>query len=148
MDAATKSITDLKTSIAAKDGSYNTLSISHEKLKADYAALQEQYTSHSASAGQTKAEYDRTVIALEQTRQELSLLKPIAEKASAAEKSSKEASDQLASAKVELETMSKNYKEEQVLRKKYYNMMEDMKGKIRVYCRCRPFNKNELEMVC
>ena len=27
----------------------------------------------------------------------------------------------------------------QVLRKKYWNMMEDMKGKIRVYARCRPF---------
>lgn len=27
----------------------------------------------------------------------------------------------------------------QVLRKKYWNMMEDMKGKIRVFARCRPF---------
>lgn len=27
----------------------------------------------------------------------------------------------------------------QVLRKKYWNAMEDMKGKIRVYARCRPF---------
>lgn len=30
------------------------------------------------------------------------------------------------------------YKEEQVTRKRYFNMMEDMKGKIRVYCRVRP----------
>lgn len=27
----------------------------------------------------------------------------------------------------------------QTLRKKYWNMMEDMKGKIRVFARCRPF---------
>ena len=32
----------------------------------------------------------------------------------------------------------------QVLRKKYYNMVEDMKGKIRVYCRVRPMSKVEL----
>ncbi|KAK3096468.1 hypothetical protein FSP39_000498 [Pinctada imbricata] len=32
-----------------------------------------------------------------------------------------------------------------VLRKKYYNMVEDMKGKIRVYCRARPLSKTETE---
>lgn len=36
------------------------------------------------------------------------------------------------------------YKEEQVLRKRYYNMVEDMKGKIRVYCRLRPLNEKEI----
>lgn len=35
----------------------------------------------------------------------------------------------------------------QVLRKKYYNMVEDMKGKIRVYCRVRPMSKDELARV-
>jgi len=34
-----------------------------------------------------------------------------------------------------------------MLRKKYYNMIEDMKGKIRVYCRVRPLSKSELSMV-
>ncbi len=37
------------------------------------------------------------------------------------------------------------YKKEMTLRKKYYNIIEDMKGKIRVYCRVRPFNKMERE---
>ena len=37
------------------------------------------------------------------------------------------------------------YKEESVLRKRYWNMMEDMKGKIRVYCRARPLSKSEKE---
>ncbi|KAH8059391.1 hypothetical protein JL722_5417 [Aureococcus anophagefferens] len=31
---------------------------------------------------------------------------------------------------------------------KYWNMMEDMKGKIRVFVRCRPFAKYELEKKC
>ncbi|KAJ8437962.1 hypothetical protein Cgig2_033695 [Carnegiea gigantea] len=35
------------------------------------------------------------------------------------------------------------YKEEQALRKKYFNIIEDMKGKIRVYCRLRPLSEKE-----
>ncbi|WOK95314.1 kinesin-like calmodulin-binding protein [Canna indica] len=42
---------------------------------------------------------------------------------------------------IELEAL---YKEEQILRKRYYNMIEDMKGKIRVYCRLRPLNGKEV----
>ncbi|KAK8964762.1 hypothetical protein KSP40_PGU008236 [Platanthera guangdongensis] len=41
----------------------------------------------------------------------------------------------------ELETL---YKEEQILRKRYYNIIEDMKGKIRVFCRLRPLNEKEI----
>ncbi|KAK9164816.1 hypothetical protein Scep_000007 [Stephania cephalantha] len=42
---------------------------------------------------------------------------------------------------VELETL---YREEQVLRKRYFNTIEDMKGKIRVFCRLRPLNGKEI----
>ncbi|KAF7134580.1 hypothetical protein RHSIM_Rhsim08G0024500 [Rhododendron simsii] len=41
----------------------------------------------------------------------------------------------------ELETL---YKEEQVLRKQYFNTIEDMKGKIRVFCRLRPLSDKEI----
>ncbi|KAI0243233.1 hypothetical protein LSAT2_022049 [Lamellibrachia satsuma] len=44
----------------------------------------------------------------------------------------------------ENKTLSDNFNSERVLRKKYYNMVEDMKGKIRVYCRVRPLSKSEL----
>ncbi len=37
-----------------------------------------------------------------------------------------------------MDELEKLYKDEHMLRKKYFNMMEDMKGKIRVYCRARP----------
>lgn len=40
---------------------------------------------------------------------------------------------------------SQALKKEQHLRKKYYNEMEDMKGKIRVYCRVRPLLPFELK---
>ncbi|WRX07867.1 MyTH4 domain - like 1 [Theobroma cacao] len=36
------------------------------------------------------------------------------------------------------------YKEEQVLRKRYFNTIEDMKGKVRVFCRVRPLNEKEM----
>ena len=44
-----------------------------------------------------------------------------------------------------IEKLNTDYMEEKKLRKSYWNMMEDMKGKIRVYARCRPFNKLEKE---
>ena len=47
----------------------------------------------------------------------------------------------------ENKTLTENYNSERVLRKKYYNMVEDMKGKIRVYCRSRPLSGSELERV-
>ncbi|KAH9307932.1 hypothetical protein KI387_035843, partial [Taxus chinensis] len=40
--------------------------------------------------------------------------------------------------------LEKVYKEEQNLRKKYFNQIEDMKGKIRVYARLRPLSKKEI----
>ncbi|XP_050403052.1 myosin-2 heavy chain [Patella vulgata] len=39
--------------------------------------------------------------------------------------------------------LTENFNTERVLRKKYYNMVEDMKGKIRVYCRARPLSSSE-----
>uniref|UniRef100_A0A7N1A0X2 Kinesin-like calmodulin-binding protein n=1 Tax=Kalanchoe fedtschenkoi TaxID=63787 RepID=A0A7N1A0X2_KALFE len=44
----------------------------------------------------------------------------------------------------QLAELEKLYKEEQVLRKRYFNTIEDMKGKIRVYCRLRPLNEKEI----
>ncbi|XP_071110400.1 uncharacterized protein [Haliotis cracherodii] len=43
----------------------------------------------------------------------------------------------------ENKTLTENFNSERVLRKKYYNMVEDMKGKIRVYCRARPLSGSE-----
>mmetsp|Transcript_4379 Transcript_4379/g.13249 ORF Transcript_4379/g.13249 Transcript_4379/m.13249 type:complete len:985 (-) Transcript_4379:519-3473(-) len=40
------------------------------------------------------------------------------------------------------------YKIELTLRKKYWNMIEDMKGKIRVFARCRPMAKYEVAKKC
>mmetsp|Transcript_42095 Transcript_42095/g.51065 ORF Transcript_42095/g.51065 Transcript_42095/m.51065 type:complete len:1267 (-) Transcript_42095:505-4305(-) len=45
----------------------------------------------------------------------------------------------------QIESLENLYREEQVLRKRYFNMMEDMKGKIRVFCRTRPLSKKDME---
>ncbi|XP_050930844.1 uncharacterized protein si:dkey-96l17.6 [Lates calcarifer] len=51
--------------------------------------------------------------------------------------------DQLKQIKEEKKKVIENYTSERTLRKKYYNMVEDMKGKIRVFCRIRPVSRNE-----
>lgn len=40
------------------------------------------------------------------------------------------------------------FQAESVQRKELHNRIEDMKGKIRVYCRVRPMNQNETKMGC
>jgi len=48
----------------------------------------------------------------------------------------------------ELSVVSETLKKESALRKKYKNDLEDMKGAIRVYARCRPMAKYEIERGC
>ncbi|XP_015242871.1 PREDICTED: kinesin-like calmodulin-binding protein isoform X3 [Cyprinodon variegatus] len=51
--------------------------------------------------------------------------------------------DQLKREKEEKKKVIENYTTERAMRKKYYNMVEEMKGKIRVFCRIRPVNRSE-----
>ncbi|KAJ7555007.1 hypothetical protein O6H91_05G018800 [Diphasiastrum complanatum] len=44
----------------------------------------------------------------------------------------------------QLTELEELYREEQFLRKQYYNLMQDMKGKIRVYARWRPLLEREI----
>ncbi|KAJ8262913.1 hypothetical protein COCON_G00153700 [Conger conger] len=50
---------------------------------------------------------------------------------------------QLQQVREENKRTTENYNSERIMRKKYYNMVEDMKGKIRVFCRIRPMNRTE-----
>ncbi|XP_029295905.1 putative LOC110439812 homolog [Cottoperca gobio] len=51
--------------------------------------------------------------------------------------------DQLKQVKDEKKKVIENYTSERTMRKKYYNMVENMKGKIRVFCRIRPVSRTE-----
>ncbi|KAJ8006015.1 hypothetical protein DPEC_G00123870 [Dallia pectoralis] len=48
--------------------------------------------------------------------------------------------DQLKQLREEKLQVIENYTSERIMRKKYYNLVNDMKGKIRVYCRIRPMS--------
>lgn len=50
----------------------------------------------------------------------------------------------LKEAMVELDVLAEKYKKEQKLRKQLNNELEDIRGKVRVYARIRPFSKTEL----
>ncbi|KAK4327180.1 hypothetical protein Pmani_002327 [Petrolisthes manimaculis] len=43
----------------------------------------------------------------------------------------------------ETRVLAEDFNRERVLRKKYYNLVEEMKGKIRVFCRIRPVSESE-----
>ncbi|KAL0979662.1 hypothetical protein UPYG_G00187930 [Umbra pygmaea] len=48
--------------------------------------------------------------------------------------------DQMKQLREENRQVIENYTSERIMRKKYYNMVENMKGKIRVFCRIRPMS--------
>ena len=50
-----------------------------------------------------------------------------------------------ASMSKELAGVGQKFRDEQLKRKALLNELEDLKGKIRVYCRIRPFSKSEKE---
>jgi len=45
----------------------------------------------------------------------------------------------------QLTQLEARFMEEQLIRKKYHNQIQDMKGNIRVFCRFRPLGKREQE---
>ncbi|WCJ32014.1 Kinesin-like protein KIN-14R [Euphorbia peplus] len=46
------------------------------------------------------------------------------------------------------EYLKEKYSEEQAKRKELYNQIQEAKGNIRVFCRCRPLNKEEISSGC
>ncbi|CAN7939478.1 unnamed protein product, partial [Ixodes hexagonus] len=57
---------------------------------------------------------------------------------------SKGLQEQLSGLRAENRRLLESYNAERLLRKKYYNMVEDLKGKIRVYCRIKPKSGSQL----
>jgi hypothetical protein len=82
-----------------------------------------------------------TVLELTEQVRELSTLREVAGRAAELDKQLQESN----SAMLALE---QQFKKETALRKKYKNELEDLKGTIRVYARCRPMAKYEIERGC
>lgn len=82
---------------------------------------------------------------LEQTKADQEELEELREMKSDIERKEKQQAVIIENQAKRLEELEKLYKDEQIMRKKFFNMMEDMKGKIRVFCRVRPMLTFEQE---
>ncbi len=110
-----------------------------QKQNADLAAMQKKLADTQAS-GAAQAKATENKLKAEIKAREEALAKERDEVA----KWQKEH----AAAAAQKESAAKALQKEQKLRKKYYNEMEDMKGKIRVYCRVRPMLDHEKARNC
>ncbi|CAE7150875.1 KIN14I [Symbiodinium pilosum] len=57
----------------------------------------------------------------------------------------KQLNSKVDSLSAQLTQLEARFMEEQLIRKKYHNQIQDMKGTIRVFCRFRPLGKREQE---
>lgn len=72
-------------------------------------------------------------------------LKDLAKQKDALEKEKQVMALELSNLKDENKRLRRDYLKEQNLRRKYHNEVEDLKGAIRVYARCRPISGSEKE---
>lgn len=113
-------------------------------LEAQLSSTTEEATKLSQSleaANATAKALQEKAILADQLEKENENLRQVAEEVSTLRKSV----DAMTEERAELESL---YLKEQKLRKEYWNKMEDMKGKIRVFARCRPMAQYELDRNC
>ncbi|KAA0152280.1 hypothetical protein FNF31_06655 [Cafeteria roenbergensis] len=115
-----------------------------DRLERDLTEARKQLAAAEAERDSLKAE--RTT--LKARVAELGSLDAEVEGLRAEAKRAKEMEKAMAAAAASEADMAAKYKKEVVLRKQYWNMMEDMKGKIRVICRTRPMSRSEEERGC
>ena len=96
----------------------------------------------------TQAELDKLKKEGAGASKELQSLREQADQLALVQAHEAELDEALKAQTTEMGQLETRYKEQVTLRKKYYNMIEDMKGKIRVYARCRPMAKYEIEKEC
>ncbi|CAK9139640.1 unnamed protein product [Ilex paraguariensis] len=101
----------------------------------------EEVTKSLAVAESTLAVKDTELCALENNLKELEELREMKEDI---DRKNEQTAAILKMQGAQLAELEALYKEEQVLRKRYFNMIEDMKGKIRVFCRLRPLSEKEI----
>ncbi|KAG2501877.1 hypothetical protein HYH03_000375 [Edaphochlamys debaryana] len=109
------------------------------KLKDDkITEIMEELASINALYVEAKGELD-------QTRADAAELDELRELKADIERKEKQQAAIIDQQAKRLDELEKLYKDEQITRKRYFNQMEDMKGKIRVFCRVRPIIKFEEE---
>lgn len=112
-----------------------------ENAKAKAEKLEIKATNALEAATTERDEFRKKVKEMQTLLNEMNELKAKAEQLTVLKEEMKEMS-------AEITKLGDQYKKEAALRKKYKNELEDMKGAIRVYARCRPFAKYEIEKGC
>ena len=135
------------------------LKAARETLEADFvAAARAESERHLRDADSLRAQLEAAEAAKAQLREaqagfEANLKaqlqqKATAEVAAAMQRAHEEVAETVKAMKGEQGQLEKKYLKEQTLRRKYYNELEDLKGKIRVFCRVRPFSGSERARGC
>lgn len=92
-----------------------------------------------------KAEEEKLLKKIEQLKKEAGTAQELADKLKDVTAEKEELMKENEAKQKVLDGVAEKFKEEQMKRKQLLNELEDMKGKIRVYCRVRPFSKTESE---
>lgn len=116
-----------------------------ETEKKKFEKVKETLTKTEEEFKVLKKEHDALLADSKKDKDTLSQLEAAAQEGLAAQEKVDELTKEVKELREENKALSDNYNSERILRKKYYNMVEDMKGKIRVYCRARPLSRSELE---
>ena len=94
------------------------------------------------------SERDAQIRALEDelgaARADLGEVQELREFKSDTERAQQRAAELIAIQTAKLDELERSYKDELALRKQYFNQLQDLKGKIRVFARCRPLGKSEI----
>lgn len=168
---AARQLADLRAQLAARDeelGRVRTQLVDTEKK-----AEEETSATRRAAAVAAKAQQDAAATEMEAARQEMlkreselsavraeaqrlreetqsnevevKRARELASRQAQLEYEAEESKKKLGDLQVHNEKLRKDYLQEQTLRRKYHNEVEDLKGAIRVFCRVRPLSKSELE---
>ena len=116
-----------------------------EQLKALVAAAEGRALSAGAELDDANARIEEMRAEHEAASKDLEELEALREMKADVERKEKYTADIIKNQSAAIAELEKKYQEESTLRKRYFNQMEDMKGKIRVYARTRPLTKKETD---
>ncbi|XP_008782799.2 kinesin-like protein KIN-14I isoform X1 [Phoenix dactylifera] len=114
------------------------------KLKLHITELEQKFESMSRALNAAESTLTMRNVELDALQNNLKELEELREFKEDIDRKNEQTAEILKKQGAQLVELEALYKEEQILRKRYYNMIEDMKGKIRVYCRLRPLNEKEI----
>eukprot|EP00052_Salpingoeca_macrocollata_P021274 m.181820 g.181820 ORF g.181820 m.181820 type:complete len:1658 (-) comp21495_c0_seq1:114-5087(-) len=114
-----------------------------ELYKKQDATQKEEVAKSTQKLRDLERENKRLDTELKAAKAELGKVNEAAREGLAAVAKAEELSVEVKNLRKENLKLAEDFQQERVLRKKYYNQIEDMKGKIRVYCRARPLSGTE-----